>query len=295
MTSELGIPGPLITVAMSVHNNAGTVGAAIRSILAQSYRNFEFVIVDDGSSDETVRVIASFGDARIRLIQDGLCLGLAARLNQIVDGARGTYIARMDGDDFSYPDRFARQVAFLEAYPNADLLGASAIAFRSTGVILGAFSVPTTHEAIVARPDIGFPIPHPTWMGRTRWFRRVPYSQTLKRGQDQAKLLATFATSRFANLPEPLLGYRQDIPKISHITQSRLPYLRAVARMATQTGEWGLISRAAVQQVGRTAVTVAELGLGRGERMLARRFRSITDEERVRFIGVRDGAISLAD
>ena len=295
MTSEANASGPLVTVAMSVRNNGQTVGVAIRSILAQTYGNFEFVIVDDGSSDDTARVITGFGDARIRVIHDGRSLGLAARLNQIVDEARGTYIARMDGDDFSYPDRFARQVAFLEANPAIDLLGTSAVAFSSSGEVLGAFTVSTKHEAIVARPDIGFAVAHPTWMGRTSWFRRVPYSQTLKRGQDQVKLLATFATSRFANLAEPLLGYRQDLPRINHITQSRLPYLRAVVQQAARAGDWGLAGRAMVQQLGRTAVTVTELAIGRGERMLDRRFRPVTSEELTRFFYVRGGLFPSLD
>ncbi|MFW1485306.1 hypothetical protein ACEV9B_24160, partial [Vibrio parahaemolyticus] len=69
--------------------------------------------------------------------------------------------------------------------------------------------------------------------------------------------------SRFANLPEPLLGYRQDIPKVAHITQSRLPYLRAFATDAARHGNWTAIPAAAIQQIGRTAVAVAELSLGR--------------------------------
>ncbi|MEQ1695742.1 MAG: glycosyltransferase family A protein [Hyphomicrobiaceae bacterium] len=293
MTSDPASREPLVTVAMAVRNNAETVGVAIRSILAQTYGSFEFVIVNDGSTDGTAGVIAGFEDCRIRVIDDGQSKGLAARLNQIVDEARGAYVARMDGDDFSYPDRFARQVAFLEARPDVDLVGSSAIAFGPSGAILGAFVVPESHAALVARPEIGFAIPHPTWMGRMEWFRRVPYSAALKRGQDQAKLLASYRTSGFANLTVPLLGYRQDIPKINQITQSRLPYLGAVVSQAVHERDWGLAGRCAVQQLGRTAVTVTELAMGRGERMLARRFRAVTHEERDRFIDVRDGLISL--
>ena len=277
---------PLVTVAMSVRDNAGTIARAIRSVLAQTYPQFELVIVDDGSKDDTAAKIAGFDDPRITLISDGETKGLAARVNQIVASARGTLIARMDGDDFSYPQRFERQVAFLQANPDTDLVGTSAIAFRSSGETLGAFEVAASHDAICARPDIGFAIPHPTWMGRTAWFQRFPYSCEIKRGQDQAKLLSSYKTSRFANLPEPLLGYRQEIPKISHITQSRLPYLKALARHAAQHGDWPLIARGAIQQLGRAAVGVATLSLGGGERLLARRFRRATPDELARFHAV---------
>ena len=277
---------PLVTVAMSVRDNAGTIARAIRSVLTQTYPHFELVIVDDGSRDDTAAKIAAFDDPRIALISDGETKGLAERLNQIGINARGTLIARMDGDDFSYPQRFERQVAFLQANPDIDLVGTSAIAFRSSGEPLGAFQVVASHDAICARPDIGFAIPHPTWMGRTAWFQRFPYSQAIKRGQDQAKLLSSYKTSRFANLPEPLLGYRQDIPQISQITQSRLPYFNALARHAAQHGDWRLIARGAIQQLGRTAVGVATLSTGGGERLLARRFRLATQDELAHFHAV---------
>jgi glycosyltransferase involved in cell wall biosynthesis len=283
-----GDPGtPFVTVAMSVCNNAETVGLAIRSVLAQTYPHFELLIVDDGSQDGTAVEIARFTDPRMRVISDGTTRGLARRLNQIAGWAKGSLIARMDGDDFSYPDRFARQVAFLAENPGIDVLGCSAIAFRPSGDVLGAFRVETAHEAICARPDIGFGMPHPTWMGRTAWFRRFPYNEAISRGQDQSKLLSAFRESRFANLTEPLLGYRQDVPKVSHLTQSRLPYLAALSRHAYDRGDWGLIARGAMQQLGRTAYGAAALAAGEGEGLISRRFRPATLQELERFRAVR--------
>ncbi len=283
---------PLITVAMSVRDNAATVGTAIRSVLEQTYPHFEFIVVNDGSVDATAAEIAKFTDPRLRTIFHATSAGLAARLNEIVALARGTFIARMDGDDFSYPERFERQLAFLQTHPDVDLVGAGAIAFRSSGTPIGAFRLETQHDAICNRPEAGFGLPHPTWFGRTSWFRRFPYRTDVGRAEDQSALLDAYRTSRFANLPEPLLGYRQDIPKFHHITHSRLPYLRAITRQAAQMGDFGLASRSVVQQLGRTAITVSELALGRGERMLARRFREITSEERTRFHAVCNGLSS---
>lgn len=285
---------PLVTVAMSVRDNASTVSQAVRSILTQTYGNFEFVIVNDGSKDATAAVLAQFTDPRVRVISHVESAGLATRLNEIIALARGEFIARMDGDDFSYPNRLESQLAFLLEHPEIDLTGASAIAFRSTGTPIGAFRVQPSHDQICSRPEAGFGLPHPTWFGRTTWFRRFPYRADVGRAEDQLMLLAAYPASRFANLTEPLLGYRQDIPKVRHITQSRLPYLRVIAQQSLAAGEWGLMGRAALQQIGRTVITVAELGLGRGERMLARRFREITGEERARFNSVRKQLMSTA-
>ena len=107
---------PLIIVAMSVRDNAATVGTAIRSVLEQTYPHFEFIVVNDGSVDATAAEIAKFTDPRLRTIFHATSAGLAARLIEIVALARGTFIARMDGDDFSYPERFERQLGWLSRW-----------------------------------------------------------------------------------------------------------------------------------------------------------------------------------
>lgn len=278
---------PLITVAMSVRDNAATVGMAIRSILAQTCADFEFIIVDDGSRDGTRAQIEQYGDPRLRLITDGATRGLAARLNGIVGQARGTFIARMDGDDFSYPERFERQLAFLAANPAVDLVGTGAIAFGATGTVLGAFDLAADHEAICAHPQAGFGVPHPTWLGRAAWFGRFAYPEAVARGQDQIKLLAAFQTSRFGNISAPLLGYRQDTPKLHHITGSRLPYLRALAGHAIAASDWPLLARGVASQLTRISVGVAAIAMGGGDRLLARRFRAATADELAEFEHVR--------
>src|SRR5262245_40321320 len=98
---------PLVSVALVVRDGAGTVSLAVRSILAQSYENWELLVADDGSRDATASRIRDFRDRRIRLLSHAESRGLAFRLNQLVDQSRGRYVARMDADDFAFPDRFA--------------------------------------------------------------------------------------------------------------------------------------------------------------------------------------------
>jgi glycosyltransferase involved in cell wall biosynthesis len=284
---------PLITVAMSVRNVETTIERALRSLISQTYTNWELRLIDDGSTDATRARVAQIEDPRITLITHDRSAGLATRLNEAMAAANGPYIARMDGDDFCYPERFARQVAHLEANPSIDLLGTGAIAFRDSGHPIGKFTQPAAHEDICAKPYLGFPVPHPTWMGRTSWFRRFPYDPTALRAQDQTLLLSAYQSSRFANLPEILFAYSQDIPTPQSISGGRWHTTRALINRARQTNDWALGVRGVTSQATRTLATLAELRLGRGEAILARRFAPLTDAERTRFMTVL-GALTLS-
>ncbi len=108
------MPNPVITIAMPFYNSAATLELAIRSLLNQSYGDFELLLCDDGSDDQGLAIARSFNDPRLICWSDGRRLRLAARLNECIDRARGRYLARMDADDIAYPDRLAQQLAFLD-------------------------------------------------------------------------------------------------------------------------------------------------------------------------------------
>jgi glycosyltransferase involved in cell wall biosynthesis len=263
---------PLVTVAMSALNAAGTIGLAVRSIVEQSYASWELIVIDDGSTDATPEVVAAFADERIRLVRDGRNLGLAVRLNQAIAAARGKYVARMDADDVAYPERLGRQVAFLEAYPDVDLVGSSAMVFAGNGSAIGVFPVELDHERICARPHLGFRLPHPSWVGRREWFARFGYRESARRAQDQDLLLRAHRASRFANLPDILLGYRQEAPTVRSILQGRWNYGRALWRFAAEHGEYGFALRGIAVQAFRTLAAVVLVTVGRGNALLRRRF-----------------------
>ena len=201
---------PIVTVILPVFNGKKTIFAAVKSICEQSYKNWELLILDDGSTDDSLTVMNSIQDERIIAVAQGDGQGLTARLNQGIDLAKGKYIARMDADDLAFPERFALQVAFLESHPEVDLLGARAIVFRDDGSVIGHSFFAKSHDEICNRPWNGFPLPHPTWMGRADWFRRHKYAvPEYKRAEDQELLLRTYEVSTFACLPDVLLAYRQ--------------------------------------------------------------------------------------
>jgi glycosyltransferase involved in cell wall biosynthesis len=117
------IKSPKISVVMPTHNAETHLSKAIDSILAQTFDDFEFLIIDDNSSDRTREIIKAYNDKRIRLI-DGCCKGLAAALNQGIREAKGMYIARMDADDVALPIRFEKQVAYMDIHDDITVLSA---------------------------------------------------------------------------------------------------------------------------------------------------------------------------
>jgi glycosyltransferase involved in cell wall biosynthesis len=213
---------------LPVFNGGRELGLAVESILAQSFVDWELLVIDDGSVDGAAARLDAIGDPRIRVFRDSRNLGLAARLNQGVSIARGRYIARMDHDDVAHQDRLAHQVAFLEREPGVDLCGACCVAMDEREQVIGALPAALTHEQICARPWRGFHLAHPTWLGRTDWFRRNPYRDPGPfRCEDQELLLRTYTTSRFAAVPEALLSYRvRGGPKFSTLVRTRASLAR---------------------------------------------------------------------
>jgi len=200
---------PLITVAMPVYNAGSYLRLAVMSIVAQSYQNWELLIIDDKSTDSSLESIADIQDPRIRILVSDCNQGLAARLNQAIDLAKGQFFARMDQDDISHPERFALQLQKLLSDPSLDLLGAQCITISNQNKIFGVLPPAESHDDICARPWLGFYLPHPTWMGRIAWFREHRYATPGPYScEDQELLLRTYAVSHFHVLPQRLLAYR---------------------------------------------------------------------------------------
>lgn len=236
---------PLVTVVLPALNAEHTIAQAISSVLVQTLPDFELLVIDDGSSDCTSRIVSAFRDGRIRLISDGRRLGLARRLNQGIALSSGKYLARMDSDDICFPDRFAKQVEYLETHPSVDLLAARAVAFNERAGAIRILPFRETHEAICARPWLGFYMPHPTWMGRLEWFRKYQYRlPEVLRAEDQELLLRSFDSSRFHCLDEVLLAYREGPIAFRKRLTARLHLMAAQVRVFAAKREPANITRA---------------------------------------------------
>jgi glycosyltransferase involved in cell wall biosynthesis len=200
---------PLITVAMPIYNAGEYLLEAVNSIIAQTYTNWELYVIDDGSTDSAIDSIKLIKDERIKILQDGLNKGLAARLNQAIDLAKGQYFARMDQDDISVPERFKMQIDALEANSSLDLVATRALTINSKNKVIGQLPFASTHKQICAKPWLGFYMPHPTWMGKLIWFKKYKYKVPQSYySEDCELLLRSYESSSFACLPEVLFKYR---------------------------------------------------------------------------------------
>jgi glycosyltransferase involved in cell wall biosynthesis len=277
---------PLVSVAMPARNAQATVALTIRSLLGQTYTNWELFIVDDGSNDDTMGIARGFDDQRIHLQAGGRRLGLAARLNQIMDRCSGDYFARLDADDIAYPERLQRQVDFLLHHESVDLLGAGAMVFDKDGSAIGLFPVHTGHAEICRHPWSGFYLAHPTWMGRIAWFRRHRYRPEMTRAQDQDLLLRTYRSSTFACLPETLGGYRQETLSLRKIIAGRMSFSKALIRQAGIERRYVRMVSGPVKQAGKSVLDTLAISSGMGRRLLRHRALAASDAERARWSAV---------
>lgn len=210
---------PAISVAMSVYNNAPFLRAAIDSILAQTFGDFEFLIVDDGSTDGSGAIIdaCAAADPRVRAIHQEN-RGLVASLNRMIEEARAPLIARMDGDDICMPERFARQVAFLDENPDFGVVGAWATSIDEQGRNCddGGLDQPTTwdgfRDALWGKPLMC----HPAATLRTDVLRRVGgYRALYRHCEDYDLWLRLAEVTKLCSLPERLILYRYSGTQVS--------------------------------------------------------------------------------
>ncbi len=236
---------PLVTILLPCRNAERTLYTALNSLLTQTFSNFELLFLDDGSTDNSVKIAESFLDSRICILSDGKCLGLSRRLNQGVGIANGRYIARMDADDVSFLTRFEKQVAFLDAHPEVDLVGTRAVVFKDSGQVIGLLPFAPDHITLCLNPWRNIPLPHPTWMGRHTWFAKHPYRiPEVSRAEDQELLLRSYPNSCYATLDEVLLGYRQGHFQLKRTLLARFTLLQSQLSLFAQRGEWANLTKA---------------------------------------------------
>jgi glycosyltransferase involved in cell wall biosynthesis len=167
---------PVISIGMPIFNAGQYLRPAVLSIIQQTFTRWELIIIDDASTDGSLDSIRELDDSRIRIIKGSDNRGLASRLNEAVGLARGKFFARMDQDDISHPERLARQLAFLESQPDVDVVGTRCVLIDVEDRVSGVLEFPENHDGVCRRPWRGILMPHPTWMGKTGWFRSNPYS-----------------------------------------------------------------------------------------------------------------------
>jgi len=206
---------PVVSVIMPVYNAGSFLVEAIESILRQTYRNFELIIVDDGSTDNSWQLIKKYkakypNKLKIFHLENRINYAGNGAVNHGMRFARGEFIARMDADDIAYKNRLKKQVEYLLNHTAVILLGTQAVIIDGTGVIIGKKSAPETHKEIYESYGVVHPMIHPTCMIRRSL---LPDKNRIYEGKfgvnaDYYTFFKLLNYGKFANLPDILLKYR---------------------------------------------------------------------------------------
>jgi len=195
----------ILTIGLPVYNAERFLKDSIQSILNQSFTDFRLLIVDDGSTDQSIAIIKSFHDSRIELVVDGFNRGLPYRLNQIAALSKTKYLARMDSDDIMHPDKIGKQLEVLESNHEIDVIGTNAYSIDENNLIQGV-RFKYDQKEILKQVKVFI---HPTIMAKTEWFRNNLYDIKAIRIEDAELWFRTSGQFNFQILTQPLFFYRE--------------------------------------------------------------------------------------
>ena len=215
---------PAISVIMSVYNAGQFLHEAIDSILNQTFKDFEFIIINDSSTDNSSDIISSFDDQRIKIINNDKNLGLAASLNIALQIARGKFIARLDADDICNKGRLKKQYNYLQENPQIKILGSACNIINESGIHLGEWSVPCSPDEVLVASLEYNPFVHSSVIFCRESAKSCGNYPEIPFSQDYALWIKMLKKYKGSNIAEPLIQYRQHRDQISqqnHIQNKR--------------------------------------------------------------------------
>lgn len=228
ISTETASEMPLVSVSMPAFNSERYIAEAIESVLAQTYTNFELIIVDDGSTDRTREIVERYTDPRIIKIFSDQNRGLITTRNLIASIASGKYLALLDADDRAFPERFQLQVDFLESN-TADICGADHWTLNQANGEMKRSKQRHSDSDIRALLSVCSPLCNPAIMGRLEIFKQFPYKTSYMHAEDYCLWTEiALAGYRFANIKKKLIVYRL------HPTQTSVNYLQAARNVFSQ-------------------------------------------------------------
>jgi glycosyltransferase involved in cell wall biosynthesis len=242
------IASPRVTILMTVYNEERYVGAAVRSILGQTFADFELLVIDDGSTDGSRSVVESFDDPRVRVVSREN-RGLTASLNEGLQLARGEYVARQDADDESLPTRLEREVALLDADPRVGLVGTNYTIVDEHGTAQVTTSVFTHPDDLAVAEIISNQYGHGSVMFRKRVIDEVGgYDASVGHVEDYDLFVRIGRVARLANIAEPLYRWRRNPAGVTlsnrdaQIAQALVIRDREFERLVTHRHEFRLFT-----------------------------------------------------
>lgn len=209
-----------MSVVMPVHNEVFFIDQAVESILNQTCKNFEFIIIDDGSTDDTWSILNQVSDSRVRLFRQENH-GITATLNRGLKLAHGRYIARMDADDIAAPSRLADQFRYIEEHPEVVLVGSNCKVINARGQFVREAHFPESHSALMRHLEQGrSPFPHPSAMFNAKAARQVGgYNPSFLVAQDLDLWLRLSKMGKIACIQKNLLFLRKHDDSISSVNR----------------------------------------------------------------------------
>ena len=197
----------MVTIGLPFYNAEKYLALAIESVLQQTYTNWELLLLDDGSTDNSLSIAQSYAqkDSRIRVLSDSKNRKSGYRHNQAAQLTKTKYLAKMDADDIMHPNRIARQVEILETHSEIDVLGTNAYIINDDNKVMGTRYPIDSEERLERVKDFM----QPTIMAKTEWFLTNPYDIEAIRLEDAELWYRTHSKYHFVRLNEPLLFYRE--------------------------------------------------------------------------------------
>jgi glycosyltransferase involved in cell wall biosynthesis len=201
-----------VTIGLPFYNAENYLLDAVRSVFAQTYTDWELILIDDGSTDNSLDIAKSIKDPRVQVYSDGKNKKLAYRLNQIVELAKYEYIARMDADDLMSPTRIEEQVNILNNNPNFDLVSTGVISIKNNLEIIGVRGIDYENVTLKDLLHKRIGVVHAAILGKKSWFERNKYNTKLKVAQDYDLWLRAAANNDFniKLIKKPLYYYREE-------------------------------------------------------------------------------------
>ena len=256
---RLGAEAPRVSVLMPVFNGARFLRPALESVLAQSYRSFELIAVDDGSTDDTPAILAAVTDSRVHVLRNDVNSGLVASLNRGLAAATGELIARQDADDLAHPERFAQQVQFLDAHSDVAVVGTWYRKIDEADNELGTREPPGEHLPLRWALLFVCPFLHGSVMFRRREVMEQVgmYDATALHAEDYDLWSRAALRFRVANIAEYLESYRVLRDSITAVHGAQPPAARRVraanvAAIATESDD--RFTEAELDDVGELAL-----------------------------------------
>ena len=271
---------PLITVGIPVYNGERYIKQAVMSVLNQTFRDLELIVTDDGSKDDTLNILNSIKDPRLIIVSDGNNRGIAYRLNQQIDMAKGKYFVRMDADDLMLPCRLEKQVEVLSSKPEVDVVGGQAVVIGEENEMLGRRSVDTSSFKRDNDYFLSARFIHPTVAGQIEWFKKWQYRDEMSGNEDLDLWIRSHKDSVFYDIEEPILFYRDPYKfrlKTYMFRQRR--YWKCAWKLRNYMSTPFFYCICVFRGILSMAFAITLTLIGQEKKMIAKRNKFLTDKE----------------